>query len=145
MDRPCHRFFDYPSLVIGSQSAIINNGGVNMCQPPKLGLQHDYGSKTMTAAPEGQLISRLIKLPFGHPTSPLGPEAIPPHRVPPENSHIGEDHGDPHGAEQGIAMQNWSSTRTDGGFPSHRVTTPSHHPFLGGIFHDINHPAIKNL
>ena len=28
-----------------------------------------------------------------------------------------------------------------GGFPSHGGT-PSYHPFLGGIFHEINHPAI---
>ena len=28
-----------------------------------------------------------------------------------------------------------------GGFLSHRGT-PSHHPFLDGIFHEINHPAI---
>ena len=30
----------------------------------------------------------------------------------------------------------------EGGFLSHRGT-PSYHPFLDGIFHDINHPAIK--
>ena len=54
----------------------------------------------------------------------------------------------PDGGDGGVAWDERGATSNGAlanryeGFLSHRGT-PSHHPFLIGIFHEINHPAIK--